>query len=307
MVQVGGNYNDGVLLFSLIYSCIDLGIEWESFVVCRRPIHKWLLGSYAFVVGFRLLHHMGARFVPDDRNSQTSNAGEFLLDLRQKTLPSRALVVFLWLGVVPAFVLWTFLGTHWILIIHRSSSDCMPSDAHLWFVWAWLSLCYASILVHATLGVASLVLERRVRKRETDLRLMEDADVLARWGRVSSIDGYNALSPLPDSAGLSPAEIKALPGEASYNGCRLRAGFRTYDGNTDGASTAADITDTFAEGAAEVEPECAICLNTLNTGESVRHLVSCGHTFHRPCIDLWLLRSAECPLCKRSARFHMCL
>merc|ERR1719446_228111 len=46
--------------------------------------------------------------------------------------------------------------------------------------------------------------------------------------------------------------------------------------------------------------DCPICLCPLQIGDSVRSLDSCSHTFHRACIDLWLLRRADCPLCKAS-------
>jgi len=47
--------------------------------------------------------------------------------------------------------------------------------------------------------------------------------------------------------------------------------------------------------------ECAICIGELRPGEGLRRL-HCGHAFHRGCIDLWLLRRADCPLCKREVR-----
>ena len=48
--------------------------------------------------------------------------------------------------------------------------------------------------------------------------------------------------------------------------------------------------------------ECALCLEEYAEGDLMRHL-SCGHTFHQRCIDIWLLRQQRnqvrtCPLCK---------
>ncbi|CAH8552446.1 unnamed protein product [Schistosoma turkestanicum] len=42
--------------------------------------------------------------------------------------------------------------------------------------------------------------------------------------------------------------------------------------------------------------ECIICMNDLKLGDEVRYL-PCLHTYHRLCIDEWLMRSFSCPTC----------
>ncbi|CAH8657736.1 unnamed protein product [Schistosoma rodhaini] len=42
--------------------------------------------------------------------------------------------------------------------------------------------------------------------------------------------------------------------------------------------------------------ECIICMNDLKLGDEVRYL-PCLHTYHRICIDEWLMRSFSCPTC----------
>ncbi|KAK4420769.1 RING-H2 finger protein ATL17 [Sesamum alatum] len=47
------------------------------------------------------------------------------------------------------------------------------------------------------------------------------------------------------------------------------------------------------------EASCAICLQDLNDGESARMLPSCKHFFHLDCIDQWLTRQGNCPICRK--------
>lgn len=42
--------------------------------------------------------------------------------------------------------------------------------------------------------------------------------------------------------------------------------------------------------------ECVICMNDFCIGDSIRFL-PCLHTYHRLCIDDWLMRSFTCPSC----------
>jgi hypothetical protein len=262
---MSAGYSDLVLLASLVYLSIDIQFEWDDFRTCTKPIHKWLLGSYVLVIISRLVCVAGAVL-------STTNAGEFLLDLRHKGRMLQVLSHLTWMVIVPGFTIWSALGTSWIVEVRRTPGMCLPSGVHFWFLIVWQGLSYLWIVVHAGLGIAAWVLERRLRKAERDLQMLEhlDSDLQSRWGRVSTLSDYRSLSDLSMSKGLTPAQIASLQG--------------------------ADIAGPTA---AELEEECPICLTMLKPGDSVRLLESCGHTFHRSCIDLWLLRRADCPLCKR--------
>jgi len=48
---------------------------------------------------------------------------------------------------------------------------------------------------------------------------------------------------------------------------------------------------------AESQKQCMICLSDFSEGEEVRKL-PCGHVFHVGCIDEWLRRCTDCPICK---------
>lgn len=264
MAQLLG-YNDGILLVSLLYSSIDLQFEWDSFSTCHQPIHVWLLASYACVIAFRLTHLLGVQ-------SAAEGSGDFLLDLRQKNRLPRILAQLTWTLGLPFFVLCTLLGTRWLWGVAMHTPQCVPTDMHLWFAIFWLALCYIWIFSHVALGVVAWLLERRLRHTEGELREIENDDTRSRWGEVSRLQDYRSLAGAK-SAGLTPAVINGLGGISLYS-CGIE------DGKEAG--------------------ECSICLNEFREGEANRRLSVCGHEFHKSCIDLWLLRSAECPLCKRS-------
>ncbi|KAL2240504.1 UNVERIFIED_CONTAM: RING-H2 finger protein ATL3 [Sesamum indicum] len=48
-------------------------------------------------------------------------------------------------------------------------------------------------------------------------------------------------------------------------------------------------------------PDCAVCLENFRVGEKCRLLPSCNHSFHAECVDLWLLRTPICPICRAAA------
>lgn len=272
------SFNDGVLLISLLYSCVDLQFEWGEFSGCKKPIHVWLLVSYVCVITFRLAHLLGMRSMQSGEGAAGQNvSGDFLLDMRVKNTLSRMLASFTWFMALPFFALWTGVGTSWFFQVMRDSPQCVPTTTHLWFAGCWLALSYVWITIHVALAAVAWMLERRVRRAEADLREIEGADTLSQWGQVSRITNYRQLANSGEK-GLTPSEIRALPLEESF---------------------VLDQAELELDGGA---CECSICINELKNGDAVRRLPACGHTFHRGCIDLWLLRSADCPLCKRSVR-----
>jgi len=275
--------NDAVLLASLCYACLDLVVEWETFSTCSQPIHKWLFVSYICVVSFRLTHWLGSRAVAFAESAIVNGTGissaaaaaasELLLNLRHKDAFPRAVASLTWAVGLPFFTLWTFLGTYWMREVLITTPECLPTATHLYFSLFWIVLCYAWIIVHIALGAVAYMLESRVRRAEGNLRDIEDEGVRERWGSVLSISGYEELlagAPVHGD-GLKPAEIRSLPCEVAF---------------------------VSENGLAHGQKECSICLNEFEPGEACRCLPGCGHTFHKPCIDLWLLRRAECPLCK---------
>uniref|UniRef100_A0A7N0UZ38 RING-type E3 ubiquitin transferase n=1 Tax=Kalanchoe fedtschenkoi TaxID=63787 RepID=A0A7N0UZ38_KALFE len=46
--------------------------------------------------------------------------------------------------------------------------------------------------------------------------------------------------------------------------------------------------------------DCSVCLGEFQENESLRILPKCSHSFHVPCIDMWLKYHSTCPLCRAS-------
>lgn len=49
------------------------------------------------------------------------------------------------------------------------------------------------------------------------------------------------------------------------------------------------------------DKDCAVCLETLRSGEKCRLLPVCRHSFHARCVDCWLVRTPICPICRTRA------
>jgi hypothetical protein len=179
---------------------------------------------------------------------------------------------------MPGFSIWTVAGSFWTYDVWNSSPNCLPSQ-FFWFTLLWQVVSYFWIAAHLVIGFVALSRERSLRLHEADLRALEDPETVERWGAMSQLHSESAmsLSGAPTRRGqstrpgLSPAEIGALGGikQATESSC----GFEDC-------------------------LECSVCLGELRPGDTLRQLPNCVHSFHRSCIDLWLLQSATCPLCK---------
>ncbi|KAL3532919.1 hypothetical protein ACH5RR_006440 [Cinchona calisaya] len=53
-----------------------------------------------------------------------------------------------------------------------------------------------------------------------------------------------------------------------------------------------------ASSAPTTRGDCAICLEGFKEGELCRKLPDCNHFFHRNCVDNWLIRVPNCPVCR---------
>lgn len=251
---------DLILIGSLAYLSVDLVLEWDAFRGCAKPVHVWLIWSYVLVLLGRLIYLGGSML--------STQAEDFLLNLRQKSPVMKVMFSLIWLVIVPCSMAWTVLGTVWIYEVLNYSPQCFPDGMHIWFFGAWQLVSYAWLVIYCGLGGLAMFLERRVRKAEADFGALEDSELLSRWGSMGRMEGYTSLPASIAGGGLAPTVIQSLPG---LHTC----------------------------GCDEEHEECSICLQPTKAGDTVRRLPACGHSFHRSCVDLWLLRSSECPLCKQ--------
>jgi len=169
---------------------------------------------------------------------------------------------------LPLLFAWNALGSHWLYSIRSHphlgevAGGCLADTRKYAFVLSWQVAIYAVVFIHCYIYILSRCKAKRMQTLLDNLRALEDEDLLRRWGPQRP----DELS--KSERGLSPNEILDLPSQQA------------------------------PVALADQESDCSICLSCVHTGDSVRSLDKCGHTFHRACIDLWLLRRASCPLCK---------
>ena len=54
------------------------------------------------------------------------------LNLRQKSATLRLLLSMMWLVILPAFTIWSLVGTKWVVDVMTHTPQCLPGGAHFW-------------------------------------------------------------------------------------------------------------------------------------------------------------------------------
>jgi len=167
-----------------------------------------------------------------------------------------------WAALLPAIAATLVLGAWWLSETLDQTPECFVPEGRLTPTFL--------IVVQMVSGFGSLVYAILVshvwhaaRCREANraiIKSVEDGDLVERWGEMTPGASMDLLG------GLCTEDIAKLP----------RFTVRKRGGG------------------------CVICLAPLEQGDVARKLPECGHVFHRPCIDLWLLRNPKCPLCNTS-------
>uniref|UniRef100_A0A5B7BIH6 RING-type domain-containing protein n=1 Tax=Davidia involucrata TaxID=16924 RepID=A0A5B7BIH6_DAVIN len=60
----------------------------------------------------------------------------------------------------------------------------------------------------------------------------------------------------------------------------------------------------YAAGLLERAKDCAVCLESFKEGEWCRSLPVCNHMFHENCVDNWLTKVPNCPICRSRVQFN---
>ncbi|XP_030925517.1 RING-H2 finger protein ATL33-like [Quercus lobata] len=88
-----------------------------------------------------------------------------------------------------------------------------------------------------------------------------------------------------------------------FRGRRYRSSSSETDGisNLDGVADVVKVEKESSHASKDVVgSECPVCLMVFVEGEEVKQLSVCKHSFHVPCIDLWLNSHSNCPVCRAS-------
>jgi len=254
-----------VLLLSSLYLLLDFLGQWRSFKGCPRPIHKWMAGSYLMVFFSRLVVMAAMRY-------GDTRAMRAFATLREKSTWISRLAASWWIFLTPFLLIWSAMGTYWIWQVYKIAPRYLPGGLHLATMMLWQVLSYAWAFVYCLIGAMSCAAHWRMRNAERDFSTLQDDDMVQRWGQFGEFQARATLGS-QGKKGLAANDIRALPGLMTLG---------------------SDVGDFHCEG-----EDCPICLNAFERNEVVRRLPACGHTFHRSCVDVWLFRSAECPLCKQ--------
>ncbi|CAN6164811.1 unnamed protein product [Urochloa humidicola] len=130
-------------------------------------------------------------------------------------------------------------------------------------------------MVFFIIGLLNLLIQNLLRLRRARRRRRRVGDLAADVSSPTAFQGQlGELFHLHD-AGVDQASIDALP-VFPYRAVAAARG---------GAG------DPF---------DCAVCLCEFDDDDKLRLLPTCGHAFHVPCIDAWLLSHSTCPLCRGS-------
>lgn len=207
---------------------------------------------------FRVVHHVG----------QCSSENVCVLPHLRRQWLTWLIIKVTWFLIFPLFALWTMIGTWWSLSILEVTPTCLPSGTHPWFIVFWQIICYVWTALYSVFVCIAFRYERSMNLMEKDHHCVAATeDALRRWGQVPFLPDYDECL---QSKGLCQGEIQSLP-KLCFDSV-IRNGHQRL--------------------------ECSICLMDFQPQDVCRKLPGCGHVFHESCIDLWLLRRGDCPLCK---------
>jgi hypothetical protein len=63
-----------------------------------------------------------------------------------------------------------------------------------------------------------------------------------------------------------------------------------------------DRNTTLSTAGRTQDDNCAICQDSIDSGQEMRRINHCSHLFHKECIDTWLATNVHCPTCRHDIR-----
>lgn len=220
--------------------------------LCYRPLNLWFCVAVLQVAGFAAAFIVG--HWAEDR------AGWWCVDPRSQV--AKCAFMCTWAMFLPLLASWTAIGMSWLSETLHKTPECFSDNRHLTLLAVSQILCGIAIAAYVVFVVCVWDAQRCRRKNAVAIELVQDADLVHRWGPLKVAANMELCG------GLSHQEFFDLP--LHRQSCD--------------------------------EGQCVVCLADMIEGDHARSLPSCGHSFHRACIDLWLLRKTTCPLCKADVR-----
>ncbi|XP_051114059.1 E3 ubiquitin-protein ligase EL5-like [Andrographis paniculata] len=115
---------------------------------------------------------------------------------------------------------------------------------------------------------------------------------------IATVAGLLALYNLITmKCGTYSSDHRRFPGPSRYLSRRSISTFK-YKQDAGGGGGGGGTATATSSTAAYTDNECVVCLSAFEDGEELKRLPNCNHTFHAPCIDMWLYSHTDCPLCR---------
>lgn len=260
----------------IIYAATSVGIHWHDFDSCPHQLNAWMAVSLASVVMNRCSHYLCQALSSEALILGSDEPDEFML-YSSPNGPPKWLRVLSICFLFPFFVIWTIVGAVWFDGTVKQQPLCFSPKSNAWVIMLWMMLCYlwASLYI-LFLGLISYT-EWQAIRAERQFALIENEALIRRWGYLRQVGQWNFPMFLNANKGLPAERIAQLPYRVIRSEKHAQALTRRYG-------------------------SCPICLDSFAVEDEIRKMSPCHHIFHRSCIDLWLIRSTDCPNCKQIVR-----
>ncbi|XP_073390343.1 E3 ubiquitin-protein ligase SIS3 isoform X5 [Physcomitrium patens] len=277
---------DGFFLSMLATSVIVVLVNWQRYLLCRRPLHIWIVVDYATVFLFRILMFIDSGLASGmgPEATQMERMLRFKGRLFVLSVLSFVFYPFLWM--------WTILGSLWF----SDTQGCLPEEGQKWGFLIWLVFSYCGLVCLACITAGKWLLHRQSRlasppNGQSAISEFQMFLEMIRFPEWTSRHRTNAVMMRTNDLAVFPPGFVFSQG---HNAHTLQATQRER------VERAIQGLHKFSlSRVAENWTQCPICLDDFDVGNEVRTL-PCTHTFHVACIDAWLRLNVKCPHCRSS-------